>query len=1414
MPQPTERKMPRAVPPGFRAAAAACLALALLSALALLLPAAATPAASAQGGQSLFVRKIALRANDVVYSSATNMLYASVPSAVGAGGNTVTPVDPATGAVGAPVFVGSEPKRLAVSDDGNTLYAALDGAAAIRRLDLQTMTAGSQFYVGLGYGPYGVNDMAVAPGEPGTVAVVRYNLGLSPTEAGVAIFDNGVQRPQTGPGHTEGADFVAYSDTPQTLYGGGYYYGLRTMTVGATGITSVTRTAFDVSARIKYSGGRVYSSSGQVVNPASPGTLSGTFSGVNTTAFVPDAAVAGRAYYLTTGSSSNTLTLKVYDVHTYVLVGSQDITGVSGSPVGLVRWGANGLAFNTSAGDLYVIQTSLIPSASPVPTPTPTPAPATPTPTPDASTFIRRATVAAANDIVYIAATDSLYGCVPSAAGAGGGGNSIVPVNPTTGAAGAPVFIGSEPNRLALADDGRTLYAYLDGARAVRRFDLLTQTPGLQFAVGSQIPADIEVMPGHPETLAVSPGVNFSTGVTLYDNGVARPRYGSGSFYAVLPIEFASDSVLYGYDSYSSGFELVKFNVDSTGVTTSSVTNRLISGYSTDIEYAGGLIYSTSGSVVDPEAKKPVGTFAGASGVFAVDVGLRRAFFLSGDGSTKVLRAYDIDTFLPVGSATIQLPGTATRLLRWGANGLAVRVTNSFSSTTVDSGVYLIQSALVSPSEPVPVGVYLANERPTAFESSTQLSVVVARTGGLSQTTTVSYATADGTATAGSDYTAASGTLTFSPGETSKSVTIQIRQDNVYEGTESFSLTLGTPSGGAVLSGPSSVTVTLSDDEFRPSISIANVRVNEGQSGQTDAQLLVTLSNASVETVAVNYATADGTAAAGSDYTAASGTLTFPPLTTSALVTVKVSGDFQIEPDETFTATLSAPSNGSLSRSQATGTIANDDGAGRFQFGAATYRLSEDGGGVLVTVNRVGGVTGAVSVNYAASGGTATAGPDYAPVSGTLAFAEGEESKSFTVAVTNDTNDEPDETVQLSLSAPSAGAVLGSPSVAVLTIANDDRPLFQFDTLFYAAGEASGKVVLGVTRTGDPSGPASVSYSTSDGTAGEVSDSNLTLGTLHFAAGETRKSVTVLVTNDAFAEPAETFLVTLSAPSGGALGTPAVATVTLDSDDASNGPNPVGGGFDAEFFVRQHYADFLNREPDAPGLQFWKSEIDRCGADAACAEVKRVHVSAAFFLSIEFQETGYFVYRLHQAAYDTREALRWRTFLADTQEIGRGVQVGVGDWKAQLEANKRAFVERFAASPAFAAHLRLSNASFVDELLAHTFDPLAPGAGPALTEAERSALIADLNQSRKTRAEVLSAVAENAEFSRRQSNRAFVLMQYYGYLRRNPNDPPDGNFDGYNFWLSKLNQFGGHFINAEMVKAFINSDEYRKRFGQ
>lgn len=150
----------------------------------------------------------------------------------------------------------------------------------------------------------------------------------------------------------------------------------------------------------------------------------------------------------------------------------------------------------------------------------------------------------------------------------------------------------------------------------------------------------------------------------------------------------------------------------------------------------------------------------------------------------------------------------------------------------------------------------------------------------------------------------------------------------------------------------------------------------------------------------------------------------------------------------------------------------------------------------------------------------------------------------------------------------------------------------------------------------------------------------------------------------------------------------------------------------------------------------------------------------------------------------------------------------MGNWEELLEANKQSFINDFVLRQEFMGvyPLSMGPSQFVDMLNSNT--------GGALTAQERDALVADLTAGLKTRAQVLRAVAENDEFGRRQSNRAFVLMQYFGYLRRKPDDPPDSDFAGWQFWLNKLDEFNGNFVNAEMVKAFITSGEYTHRFGR
>jgi hypothetical protein len=536
-----------------------------------------------------------------------------------------------------------------------------------------------------------------------------------------------------------------------------------------------------------------------------------------------------------------------------------------------------------------------------------------------------------------------------------------------------------------------------------------------------------------------------------------------------------------------------------------------------------------------------------------------------------------------------------------------------------------------------------------------------------------------------------------------------------YSGSANYNASSGTLSGNQIV-------------RVQPALSINDFSVTEGDSGTKTFSFTATLSAASNLTIAVAYATANGSTnpatggnacGGGVDYVTTTGTLTFDPNQTQKTINVSVCGDQKFEPDESFFVNLTNPTNATISDHQGQGTILNDDAQGGIvSFSASEYTVFEADGLVIITVNRSGDTTAAATVDYA----------------------------------TDDT---------------------GAP-----------------------------------TSCADFNGFASAKC-----------DFTTALGRLQFAANETQKTFSVLVNRDSYTSevPFDAFSVKLLNLTGGAVfGANSTATVKI-MDSGSPGPNAID---DSAFFVRQHYHDFLNREPDSAGLQFWTNEIESCGTDSACREVKRINVSGAFFLSIEFQQTGYLIERLYKTAYGDAVGnstfpsahtlpvpmVRFNEFLADTQEIGRGVIVGQGDWEQQLENNKVAFIAAFVQRPRFTTALGgTSNVQFVDTLNAN--------AGSPLSQSERDQLVAGLNNSSKSRAQVLRAIAEHPNLVNAEFNRAFVLMQFFGYMRRNPDDPQDHDHTGYDFWLTKLNQFGGNFQNAEMVKAFISADEYRHRFG-
>jgi CSLREA domain-containing protein len=545
-----------------------------------------------------------------------------------------------------------------------------------------------------------------------------------------------------------------------------------------------------------------------------------------------------------------------------------------------------------------------------------------------------------------------------------------------------------------------------------------------------------------------------------------------------------------------------------------------------------------------------------------------------------------------------------------------------------------------------------------------------------------------------------------------------------------------------------------------------------------------------------------------------------------------------LTPGEVITATAT-DSAGNTSEFSAC-RIINTAATGTFQFSTTSYLTLEGDSGthpVTITVLRIGGSDGAASVHFATSNGNATAGSDYDAVSGDFTWADTDStSRTFDVVVHGDVSFEPNETVNLVLSN-AQGATLGSPNKAVVGILNDDAlgGFISFSQPSYTVSESDGSLTITVNRTNDVSQPITVAYATDDsgaptncatvnGLASSRCDFTPASGTLSFAANEVQKTFPILITRDSYFEGTETFTVNLSNPTGGAvLATPFSAVVSITSDNSGLPPNAID---DANTFVRMHYHDFLNREGDASGISFWTGQMTNCGS--ADLTVCRVNVSGAFFLSIEFQQTGYLVERMYKTAYGDATAtsqfggshqifvpvVRTNEFLTDTQRIGRGVVVLQPGWEQLLENNKQAYALEFVQTSRFisAFPTTMTPAQFVDKL--------NQNAGNVLSASERTTATnlfgtATNTTNANARAQALRQVAEDTDLYNAEFNRAFVLTEYIGYLRRNPNEAPEATLDytGYDFWLTKLTENGGDYVKAEMVKAFIASSEYRQRFG-
>ncbi|HYP00162.1 MAG TPA: DUF4214 domain-containing protein [Pyrinomonadaceae bacterium] len=381
------------------------------------------------------------------------------------------------------------------------------------------------------------------------------------------------------------------------------------------------------------------------------------------------------------------------------------------------------------------------------------------------------------------------------------------------------------------------------------------------------------------------------------------------------------------------------------------------------------------------------------------------------------------------------------------------------------------------------------------------------------------------------------------------------------------------------------------------------------------------------------------------------------------------------------------------------------------------------------------------------------------------------------------------------------------------------RPLFtpqstiQFLVPLTQVNERDGRATVIVTRGGNTSGAASVEYATVDspasvscaapagdgaiGTAYARCDYATTVDTLSFAPGETQKTFTIPIVDDAHTEGTEEFPIRLDNPAGASLGVRPTSSVRIMDNEFTTTPpvfppNPI---LSNDFFVRMQYLDFLSREADADGFNAWMNVLNRCPDVNNNETCDRITVTSSFFRSREFQLKGYFVYLFYKVSLGRLP--RYTEIIPDMRRV-------TGATAEEVFAKRLAFANAWVEREDFKARYpaSLSPEEFVDRLLQATGVTL--GGGNAVVT--RESLVGDLQARKKTRAEALMAVVEHPSVDARERNGAFVAMQYFGYLRR---DPEEG---GYNNWLNYLQANPTDF--RTMVKGFANSQEYLLRFGQ
>lgn len=753
--------------------------------------------------------QINIPSSDLVYATNTGQLYISVPSSAGVLGNSLVSVDPITGEFGMPILTGENPQKLALSGDSHFLYVSTRSNHNIRRVDLPTGITGPEFSLDQSNQNMALEDMAVMANQPESLVILRT---IYDYDADVAVYDNGVVRPITAPTRSDGytellelADGLPWAFVQNHGVGGFYRYK-----IDSSGVTLIDSDATinPVLAWVdlEWGDGLLYTSQGLVIDPFADAAI-GQIPAITTASLVTYDKAANRLYFLTPNGTTNII--RAIDPVTWALLGTLNITNGAGSPSNLIRWGKDGLAFRTSADQLFILRSSIVPSgpladlvltgtlstnlvtvnkefsytlvvtnsgpnmASNVvalhklPTTTEYVSSVATVGIPVFSNEMIRCSIGnltvGASATIHITARTAVGGVVesvssvasdalepnflnntirltaqavlqltPNSSGqiaidardiaynpftgrlyASGGGNQISIIDPKTGYAEGSWSLPSRPGFLRLTDDGKKLYCTLNSGMDVARLDTSSGLMDFELPLGYAID-DLEPMPGVPTTFVLS-GANATT---VYDGTVPRSM-ASG---AVQDLEFGpSTNQVCGI---ANEYRYSIMPILTNGIMESDWV-QFYGPPLGKLKYADGIMYVSSGQILDPSTAFLRGRFPGTGNNSLVepDTDRQRVFFLNQTNSTWCLQAYEPLTLAPLGSVTLSnVLGNSTTLLRWGDDGLAF--------CTSSNQLFLLRTSLVPSGSPADLALtQSASPDPVMVGSNVAILMTVTNAG-------------------------------------------------------------------------------------------------------------------------------------------------------------------------------------------------------------------------------------------------------------------------------------------------------------------------------------------------------------------------------------------------------------------------------------------------------------------------------------------------------------------------------------------------------------------------------------------------------------------------------------------------------------------------------------------------------------